>query len=155
MTLTLPAKTATLGIRPTLTTAYLSGTAYSLTNTAAAVTGGTTSPSITLGAAGTYRIDGYVNLKYSAATFAANQTVTLKFRRTNNTAADLTSGSTTATTRIITTTTDEMGNIKLPTISYTTTNTNDVVTIFASVGTAPSAGSLQIDNACIAAQLLY
>lgn len=136
-------------------TAYQTGTTYSLTNTAAAIAGGTTSPSITIAAAGTYQIRGRVNLKYVAATFAANQDVTIKLRRTNNTAADLTNGSTVTTVGVVTTLTNTFEVVDLPEITYTTSNANDVVTIFASVAATPSAGSLQSVESNITAVRLY
>lgn len=145
-------KTASSELGPTVTTysAYASGTAYTFTNSAAALTFGTTNPSLTLGKPGTYLILGSVNLAYNAATFGANQTVTLTFRRTNNTAANLGTNRT-ATTRVITTTTDSMGNFDLPPFIYSTLNANDAITINGSVTATPSAGSLQATEAEIVA----
>lgn len=122
------------------------GTAYSLTNAAAAVVFGTTSPSITVTAAGTYLILGSVNLKYNAATMAANRIVTITFRRTNNTAGNIGTART-GTTRIITLITDDMGVFALSPVIYTTTNSTDIITIFASMDTVPSAGSLDVFEA--------
>jgi len=134
--------------------AYASGTAYALTATPAALVFGTTSPNLTLDKAGTYLLSGRINLQYAGATFAANQTVTLKLRRTNNTAADLTNGTTTVTTRIITTITDELGSISLPPVLYAAT-AGDVISIFASVAATPSAGALNATDASIVATRLY
>lgn len=128
---------------------YAAGTAYSLTATPAALTFGTTSPSLTLTMPGTYRLTARVRMDYNAATFAAVRTTTLKFRRTNNTAADLTNGSITAKTLTITgvsgTFLDQTWNI-----DYTTFNANDAVTIFGSIDVVPTAGSLD----CVEASLL-
>lgn len=126
--------------------ANAAGTAYSLTNSAAAIVFGTTSPSITITAAGTYLIMGAVNLKYNAATMVANRTVTLTFRRTNNTAGNVGTART-ATTRVITTITDDMGVFSLSPLVYTTVNSNDIITIFGSMDTVPSAGSVDIFEA--------
>jgi hypothetical protein len=134
--------------------AYSSGTAYALTATPAALVFGTTSPNLTIDKAGTYLLLGRVNLQYAGATFSANQTVTLKLRRTNNTAADLTNGSTTGITRIITTITDEMGSFVLPQIIYTAT-AGDIISIFASVAVVPSVGALNATDANIVAIRLY
>lgn len=134
---------------------YAAGTAYSLTNTAAALNFGTTDPSITITAAGTYLIVGRVRLDYNAATFAAVRTATLKFRRTNNTAADLTGGTTAFKTQIITTLTFTAGVIPLPPVIYTTTNTDDAVTIFGSVDVVPTAGSFDAVEADIVAVRIY
>ena len=132
--------------------AYGTGTAYSLTNASAALDFGTTDPSITVAEAGTYLVRGRVLLKYNGATFAANRTVTLKFRRTNNTAADLTSGSTALTTDIITLSTGTWVECQMPEVVYTTTNTDDAITIYGDVSTVPSAGSLDATEAHVLAQ---
>lgn len=131
------------------------GTAYALTNTAAALDFGTTDPAITLNKAGTYLLLATVNLKYNAATFAASRAVTLKLRRTNNTAADLTGGSLTLDTDIITTLTYTMGVFHLPPILYTTAVLTDVITIFGDVAVVPTAGSLDAVAANITAVRLY
>lgn len=130
---------------------YAAGTAYALTATPAALDFGTTDPAIVVGQAGTYLLRGRVLLRYNAATFAANRTVTLKFRRTNNTAADLTNGSTTLTTEIVTTFTSTWVECQLPELVYVTTNTDDALTIFADVNTIPTAGSLEATEAHIIA----
>lgn len=66
-----------------------SGTAYTLTDSSAAVTFGTTSPTITIPSTGTYILWANTQLAFNAATFVSAQTVSFKLRRTNNTAADL------------------------------------------------------------------
>lgn len=134
---------------------YAVGTAYSLTATPAALDFGTTDPSIVLNKAGTYLLLGRVNVKYTAATFAASRTVTLKLRRTNNTPADLSNGSMTALTDIITTLTYTMGVFNLPPVVVTTANTDDAVTIFGDVSVIPTAGSLDAVEASIVAVRLY
>lgn len=132
-----------------------SGTAYSLTNTSAALTFGTSSPTLVLDKAGTYLILGRYNLKYNGATFAAARTVTMKLRRTNNTPADLTGGSTTLTTDIVTTKTFTFSAGMLPPIVVTTANTNDIITIFGDVSVVPTAGSLDAIEANIIAVRLF
>ena len=134
---------------------YATGTAYALTNSSAALDFGTTDPSLTLSKPGTWLIFGRVNLKYNAATFAASRTVTIKLRRTNNTAADLTSGSTTFLTDIITTLTYTAGVLTIQPVLYSTTNSNDAITIFGDVGVVPTAGSLDATEASIVAIRLY
>jgi len=136
-------------------TSYASGTAYNLTNSGALLAFGTTSPSLTINARGTYIINARVNLKYNAATFALNQTVFLKLRRTNNTAGDVTNSSTTIPLRITTTLTDSAGVIMLPPIVYTTNNINDVIELWGFVSATPSAGSLQATEASILATRLF
>lgn len=127
------------------------GTAYSLTTTPTALTFGTTSPALTINKAGTYLLLGRVNVKYNGATFAASRVVTLKLRRTNNTAADLTNGTMTAATDIVTTKTFTFGTFELPPIVYTTANLTDAITIFGDVAVAPTAGSLDTVEASIVA----
>lgn len=126
------------------------GTAYSLTNTAAAAAFGTTSPSITLDKAGTYAIFASANLLYNAATFAAVRTATLKLRRTNNTAADLTGMTRDVKSGIITLLTYSLPNTTLMGI-YTTTNTDDIISLFANLDVVPTAGSLDLVQASIVA----
>lgn len=130
---------------------YAAGTAYSLTNTAAAVDMGTTDPSLTITRSGTWLIFGRARLKYNAATFAANQTATVKLRRTNNTAADVTGATTTATLRIITTITDGAAECVIPPVLYTTSNTDDAIAIFGNLSAAPGAGSVDVTEAEIVA----
>lgn len=134
---------------------FASGTAYSLTATPAALTFGTSSPTLVLDKAGTYLLLARVNLKYNGATFAAARTVTLKLRRTNNTPADLTGGSTALTTDIVTTKTFTFSAGMLPPIAVTTTNTNDIITIFGDVSVVPTAGSLDAIEANIVAVRLF
>lgn len=131
--------------------AYAAGTAYSLTATQAQVAFGTTSPSITLDRAGTWLIFAAAALKANAATFAAVQTATLKLRRTNNTAADLTSATRDATVPIMTTLTDNAGLVQIPAVVYTTQNVTDIIQLFGAVSVIPSAGSLDVISAEIMA----
>lgn len=132
-------------------TVYAAGTAYALTNTAAALDFGTTDPVLTLSAAGTYLITARVRLDYNGATFAANRFTTLKLRRTNNTAADLTNGSALAETVI------SVGALSYTFIDqtwqavYTTSNADDAITIFGSIDTVPGAGSIDTVAASIIA----
>lgn len=131
-------------------TAYAAGTVYSLTNAAAKIDFGTTDPVIIISASGTYRISATARLKYNAATFAANQTATIKLRRTNNTAADLTNATDSITMRIITTLTDNAGLASIDVI-YTTTNSDDNIELWGSLDVAPSAGSVDVVAAKIIA----
>lgn len=136
-------------------TVYASGTAYSMTASDAAIDFGTTDPSLTLDKAGTYLLIGRAFLKYNAATYAGSQTATVKLRRTNNTAADVTSATTTVTLRIITTITDSVGVISIPAVIYTTSNSDDVISAYGSLSATPSAGSVDVSEASIVAIRLY
>jgi len=134
-------------------TSYASGTAYTLTITPAQLAFGTTSPSITIANGGTYLITAGVGVKYAAATYAGAQTVTLKLRRTNNTAADLSNGSRAVELPVLTSFTG--GDfVATPTVVYTAT-AGDIIQIFGSVSATPSAGSVQTDSAEIVAIRLF
>lgn len=122
--------------------AYASGTAYALTTSAALLNFGTTDPSITITSPGKYLIYARVRLDYTGATFAANRTATLKVRRTNNTAADLTGASAAFMTQIITTQTYTAGIIALPVVVYETDNEDDTLQLWGSIDTGPTAGSI-------------
>lgn len=132
-------------------TVYAAGTAYSLTASAAALDFGTTDPSVTLTKPGTWLLLGRAYLKYNAATYAGTQTATIKLRRTNNTAADVTGATTTATMRVITTITDSVGIMELPPVLYTTTRTDDAIAVFGVVSATPSVGSVDCTEASIVA----
>ncbi len=135
--------------------AYASGTVYALTNSSALVDFGTTDPDIVIDRSGTYLLRGSVQLKYNAATFAANQTATCKIRRINNTAADLTGATRTIDLRILTTLTDNAGLILIPETFYNTTNTNDELQIFCTLSASPGAGSVDAVSASITAQRMF
>lgn len=135
-----------------------SGTAPALTATPTAITftgGGAVQPAIVLNKAGTYLLLGRAELDYNAATFAGVRTATLKLRRTNNTPADLTAGSMTALTEIITALTYTMGVYMLPPIIYTTAVATDAITIFGDISIIPSAGSLDVNAASLVAIRLF
>lgn len=120
--------------------AYGAGTAYSLTNSAAAIDFGTTDPAIVLDKAGTYQLCGQVNLAYNGATVVA-ETATIKVRRTNNTAADL-SPVVVLDLPVTTTLTHTYGIFPIPCVFYTTAATDDAITLFANVSAALGAGSI-------------
>lgn len=132
-------------------TTYAAGTVYTLTAVSAAVDFGTTDPVITVNAAGTYAIRAKVKVALNGATFAANRTLTVKLRRTNNTAADLANSTTTWIVPVVTTITNTLAVIELPEVLYTTALTNDTVTIFSDISVVPTAGTISIDEASIVA----
>lgn len=129
---------------------YAAGTAYSLTATPAQVVFGTTSPGLTITSAGTWSIRYRAHVKYTGATFAANQTATLLLRRTNNTPGDLANSPATAVTNIVTTETGTLAWVEGE-IIYTTANTDDAVQLWGSVSVVPGAGSLDVVEASIIA----
>lgn len=135
-------------------TSYASGTAYTFVGTGSQQPAfGTTSPGFTIQNAGTYTISGAVGVKYSGATYAGAQTITIKFRRTNNTAADLTSGSRVVELPVLTTFTG--GDVMtIPAVIYTA-SVGDIIQIFVQVSALPSAGSVLIDSAEMMAVRLF
>lgn len=134
------------------TAANCTGTLYTLTNSAAAIDCGTTDPAITIAAAGTYRLNAFIRYDNSGATYAADRIITGKIRRTNNTPADITSGN--LHTGVTTTVSYTAGGIYLLS-TYTTSNANDALALFADVATVPSAGITVTGAAFIVATRLY
>lgn len=130
--------------------AYGTGTVYTLTNAAAAIVMGTTSPTVTIDSPGTYLLVARARFENVGATFAASRLVTLKLNRTNNTPADLTNGTSLFNTPIITLLTNTLTELNI-TAFYTTTNSDDVIVLSTLVGTVPSAGTLTVNEASIVA----
>lgn len=130
---------------------YAAGAVYTLTATPAAVDFGTTDPIITVNAAGTYSLRARVRVALNAATFAANQTLTVKLRRTNNTATDVANAIATWIVPIISAQSNTLAIIILPEVFYTTALTNDTIQLFADISVVPSAGTISIDAASIVA----
>lgn len=133
---------------------YGTGTAYTLTTTSAKITMGTTSPTITIPAAGTYLIISNVTIDYTGLTTLAVAACNFKIRRTNNTAADIANTSTNFNVPIVTLLTQTGGDADLNAIIYTTSNSNDVLELWGSRG-AVSVGNIQITNGYIVAVKIY
>lgn len=131
--------------------AYAAGTAYSLTNTYAKLDFGTTDPAITITTPGTYMLMARARIDYTGATFVANRIVSLKIRRTNNTAADVANSTASFAVDIVTTFTGTAMVLSLPPVIYTTTNSNDALEVEGKVDTVPSAGSIDAVEAEIVA----
>jgi hypothetical protein len=134
---------------------YGAGTAYTLTATPAAVDlagVGSVDPVLVLNKAGTYRISARVQIRFAGATFAASQEVAIKLRRTNNTAGDLTGGSTAIPSGITSVLTGLLAVVNLPDVIYTTANDDDSITIFASVAVLPGVGTVTVTEASIVAE---
>lgn len=123
------------------------GLTQALTNSATAVTGS----GITVDLAGTYLISAYLTLAFNAATFAASRTITIAIARSNNTPGDLTNGTVTLRTLIVTTLTQPETPITIPPFLYTTANADDALVINVSINTVPSAGSVTVTEARIRA----
>lgn len=137
----------------TIVESHASGTAYSLTNSAATYDFGTTDPTITLTPAySVWQITMSQKLKYNGATFAANRTVTTKLRRTNNTAADVSNSTDDQTTTDIVTTKTETFTTINTVLTYTVTASGgDVIVPQGLVSVVPTAGSLDVTKCDIVA----
>lgn len=131
-----------------------SGTVYTLTTSYAALDFGTTDPVLTITNAGTYAI--YVEVQTSlVGTTATTQTVSFKLRRTNNTAADL-SGSTFGVHLPAATAETGLGpSISIGPIKYTTTNTDDSITVQGILSASLGAGSVTASSCTITAIRMY
>jgi hypothetical protein len=153
--ITATAARAALGILGTPLSVYASGTAYQLTNTAALLNFGTTDPSLIISSPGTWLILAQARIDYTGATFAAVRNVTLKLRRTNNTAADIANSPAGFKTDIITTLTYTAQLVKIPALVYVTTNSDDVLEVWGSIDTVPTAGSIDAVEASLVAVKLF
>lgn len=139
-------------------TTIAAGTAYTLTASNADVAFGTTSPTVTLANAGTYMLVATIQTSLVGATYAAAfQTVSYNFRRTNNTAADLSGSTFLATLNMVALTTQTIPGpvITINLGKYVTTNTTDVIGLRGVVSATPAAGSVTCSNATITAIRLY
>lgn len=128
------------------------GTAYTLTNAHAVLDFGTTDPTVVLNKAGKWLIFAEAQLDMVGATVVA-ETAAVKLRRTNNTAADVT------TERVIdllvtVTLSHTLGTFMLPVAYYTTTNVDDSISVMAKVSATLGAGSIQAVGASLTALYL-
>jgi hypothetical protein len=136
-------------------TSYSAGTAYNITTTPAKVDFGTTDPEITITTPGTYLIISNVRVDYNGLTNLAANTVTVKLRRTNNTAADLTSATGDFIVPPVTLLTATGGDCDVNAVIYTTSNSNDVIELQASRSGSISVGNIQAGNAWIVAVRIF
>lgn len=97
-----------------------------------------------------------VKLAYNGLLSATNKTVTLKLRRTNNTASDITNSTTTFITQIVSLVglTGTAGDCDVPVILYTTSNSNDVIELWGSIS-ASVTGSMDVQEASIVAVRIF
>jgi hypothetical protein len=136
-------------VAPAATSAFGNGTVYSLTATPALLALGTTIPQVTIPTTGNYVLAAWVRYDYNAATFAANRTVTTKIRCTN-TATDVPGSTRAFLTEIITTKTFTAAGYAVALIAYAGT-AGDILEVWGSVSTLPTAGSLDTVEASLVA----
>lgn len=138
-----------------LITVFATGTVYALTGSAALIDFGTTDPSIVIDKPGTYLITYRAQVKRNNSTHIADHDITLKLRRTNNTAADVANSSTTYTDEAHNASNDSEGNWIMPDIPYTTLNSDDIIQLWGSVSAAGTGGTHDVIEVSIIAKRLY
>lgn len=146
---------AALGVGGASLSVYAAGTVYPLTATPALLDFGTTDPSLVITAAGTWALFARARIDFNGLGVADGRTVTIKLRRTNNTAADLGNGSVGFKCPVNTTGTGTAIIFDIPLIIYVTTNATDILQIYGSVSVVDNAGNLQAVEASIVAVKLY
>lgn len=141
-----------LGLGQATVSEFSAGTAYTLTNSTAVVVFGTSgNMEVVLNAAGNWHLYFFARTDYVAATFAAEQTVQFKLRRSNNTPADITNSTHEWKTQIITTLSHTAMLLTAGPIPYTTALTTDNIQMLAFVGVLPGAGSINVVEGYIVA----
>jgi len=133
---------------------YSSGNAAVITTANGLLTFGTTSPTLTIDKAGTYLIQSRVNQYRNNASHISTHIITYRLRRTNNTASDIVNSITSNTDEAHAALTETEWIVDLPTIVYTTTNTNDTLEIWGVIDLTTSTGSHEATEANIVAQKL-
>lgn len=121
-----------------LTTFYSVSGSQNLTTSPAQILSST----VTLPSTQSYILFATARFGYVGATYAGNQTLTVKIRRTNNSATDISNAVSTQVMAIVTTITYGLGQIEIPVVSYSGT-AGDILQIFATVSATPSAGNVQ------------
>jgi hypothetical protein len=135
------------GQTPSINT-IATGTVYNLTNSYAAITFGTTSPTATLPSTGKWMVFANIQTAYAGATFAGLQNESFKIRRTNNTAADLTDSIRSQDLAVVTTLTEAGPSVMIGPIYYNGTS-GDVLSVFGTVSAAPSVGNMTVTDCSI------
>lgn len=130
-----------------------SGTPYTLTTSFANVDFGTNDPILTINSPGTYKLVFVIQTSLVSAT-TTTQSVSYKMRRTNNTAADI-AGTTFGDPLPVATTTSMLGPTITLTIDYTTSNSDDAITIQGALSGALGAGTCTTSAVTAIAFRLY
>ena len=132
------------------------GNPYTITTVFAQVTfAGGTNPTVTLDKAGTWAIKARVRVTRNNSTHIGLHNISLKLRRSNNTAADVTHALTKyADDPHSASNASEVAGT-LPEVLYTTANTTDIIQLWALLDVAASSGSHQVTEADIEAYFLH
>jgi parallel beta-helix repeat protein len=130
-----------------LFTSVGTGTAYTVTATAAAVDMGTTDPLCTIAYGAKYKLKAKFTLSFNTAAFDGNRTITMKLRRTNNTAADIAGSTRTLATG--TRTLEGFVEFVTPEVIYSTVNstansTADTIAPYIDVSALPATGTATV-----------
>lgn len=122
---------------------YASGTAATLGTSSALLDFGTTDPSLTLTGTGKWLLFVTVVLEYAAWNSNAAKAVTLKVRRTNNTAADVTNCTTTVTVPLNAgAITGTAYVVTLPVVEYTSSGSGDILQVWGTAAAPVSSGTI-------------
>lgn len=121
------------------------GAVYEITTSISEIIHDTTNSAVELAQAGTYAIQGHCRITYNATTYAAPTNITLKLRRTNNTAGDLPNGAGSLGVVVLTTYTGSL-HMLTPKVLFTTANADDRIAMFIGVTTGPSAGNMVVSD---------
>jgi hypothetical protein len=143
------------GVSNDALTVYAAGTSATVPTTWGLLTFGTTSPSLTITAAGTYLINSRVRINTNNCTHAADHVLSFLLYRTNNTPAQLANSSTAYNAHGHTADASTEFIITLQPIIYTTANTNDVIELWGLLSDTDTSGTHDAIEACIVAVRLY
>lgn len=131
---------------------YGAGTAYTLTNTPAAITMGTTSPSLTITAPGTYLLIGQAVFAIAGIDGATALTFTTQINRTNNTPAIVPNSLKTFVAGSgVASKVGQDVDVATPAVIYTTANSTDIIQLWAGDSANPATGTPKISACSIVA----
>ncbi len=130
------------------------GTGFTIPASQGNVVFGTTSPTVTLTSPGTYSITGAMSYGPNGCTSTNQTAVYLGVKRTNNTAAVLANRAV-GGFEVLTGVTGIMGTGPIMPMVYTTTNSDDILTLVANYTGTITVGSLVSNDAVIMAVKLF
>jgi hypothetical protein len=110
--------------------------------------------SITLTVAGSYLIMGTVRLDFDVATFSADETVTAKLRRTNNSPTDIPNAIVNLNTGVTSLETSTFAAVAIPPVVYAG-SAGDIIQLFGVLTDTPYSGALNAIEGSIVAIPLF
>ncbi|WP_232289556.1 hypothetical protein [Verrucomicrobium spinosum] len=117
---------------------YRSINTYTLTSTPQQMGGYVELPS-----PGLWLLSGQAVVQLAGATFSSSRTISLRFRRVNNTEADV-GNALEMPTQVASNQTRSLGSCALPVQLYQTIRSGDRISLFGGVSVSPSAGNLEV-----------